>query len=334
MNTEPSASPAGVVIRSHGQIIAAIPTLLGFVPAESVVLLGTLQHRVVAAARIDLVDAAHVPHELRRPGPLDPADTVHVIVIAGSDPPTEPHHATAVPYADVAGMLIAGLSAAGFHIAHAAWTPALHVGQPWWCYREPGCHGLLPDPHATVVAAVATVAGQVTYASRQEMADTLCPDPAELLHVRHRLIAELLGSQPKDRQAAVLLVGAAMVRAGHGELPATDEEVSRLAAALADHGVRDACLSFCVDQRVSDRAQRLWTTLVRRTPAPYRAEPAVLLAITAYAQGDTVLAGLAAEAGLAAAPGHQMAAVLRAAIRIGLPAGDLRDAVIEALRSQ
>ena len=336
MNAEPSppspTGPGAVVIRRHGDMIAAIPTLLGFVPTESVVIIGTRDHRVLAVGRVELTDAEHLVDDLIRPGLFTSAGTVHIVIIAASGQHRPGGRSLGqVPHARVATLLIAGFTTAGFQIGHAAWTPVMEAGQRWYCYLEAGCGGILPDPRSTPLAAAATVAGHVTYPSRQAMAHTLDPDRPHALHRRATAISAALTGRTGDRRTDVRLVHGAVTRVIHGELPASDDEIVGLAVALADHAVRDASLAFCLDERSAAAVQRLWTVLVRGTPAPYRAEPAVLLAITAYLHGDGVLAGLAAETALQARPGHPLADIIRIAIRLGLPADDLRAAATEAL---
>ena len=335
MNAEPSppspTGPGAALIRRHGQLIAAIPPLFGFVPTESAVILGVRRHRIVAVARVELADAADLAQDLTRPGLLAPADAVHIVIVAADQDHPTGRSLGPVPHAQTAATLIAGFSAAGFQVKHAAWIPVLQAGQRWRCYLQAACGGILPDPRSTPLAAAAAVAGQITYPSRQAMAHTLDPDQPHALHRRATAITAALADRTTDRAGDIRLVHAAVLRAVRGELPTGEEELTELATVLADHAVRDASLAFCLDQRSAAAVQRLWTTLVRSTPAPYRAEPAVLLAVTAYLHGDSVLAGIATEAALHAQPAHRLADIIRIAIRLGLPASDLRAAATETL---
>ena len=77
-------------------------------------------------------------------------------------------------------------------------------------------------------------------------------------------------------------------------------------------------------------AERLWLALVRATPAPERAEPAALLALTAYLRGDGALAGVALDAALNACPHHSLSGLLRAALDGGLPPELLRGVAEDA----
>ena len=165
----------------------------------------------------------------------------------------------------------------------------------------------------------------VTYPNRQALAETLRPHPAHLLHRRAALIVTL-AARPADRQASLQRVRAAIARANDGELPADDTDIAELAVALSDPRVRDASLTHSLDGHAR-AAQRLWTALVRSTPAPHRAEPAVLLAITAYLHGEGALVSIATDTALQARPRHALAAVIQLALRAGLPPDDMRAAV-------
>src|SRR5262249_60782180 len=77
-------------------------------------------------------------------------------------------------------------------------------------------------------------------------------------------------------------------------------------------------------------AERLWLALVRAPPAPERAEPAALLALTAYLRGDGGLASVALEAALLACPHHSLSGLLRAALDGGMPPELLREIAMDA----
>src|SRR6201999_4047683 len=64
---------------------------------------------------------------------------------------------------------------------------------------------------------------------------------------------------------------------------------------------------------------RLWTDVVRRTPARYVPAPASLLAFTAWQSGNGALANVAAQRALAADPEYSMALLLLEAISAGAP---------------
>lgn len=122
------------------------------------------------------------------------------------------------------------------------------------------------------------------------------------------------------------VVRAALARAVAGDFGLSDEDVVSLAMALSDLTVRDRCLTTAdpPGEPPATVAERLWLELVRRTPMPERAEPAVLLGYSAYRRGDGVLAALAFDNALAAHPGHRLAELLRICLSHQLPPETLR----------
>ncbi|NUT46190.1 MAG: DUF4192 domain-containing protein [Saccharothrix sp.] len=107
-------------------------------------------------------------------------------------------------------------------------------------------------------------------------------------------------------------------RSGERTEPLTDHEVADLAVALSDYTVRDACIATTAGDHAL-AAEKLWTDLTRQFPAPERAEPATLLAFSAYLRGDDVLAAVAVECAESAFPDHRLAELLRAALEVQMP---------------
>lgn len=361
------AEADGVRITNRSDLIAAIPTILGFVPTDSAVIVGTAAGQLSAVARMDLAQVADLASHLHTYRLLERAHVAEIVIVSGDQPVTEvaAHHPRnqspgsqhptadrpagdgiayvlngrvaahraaldpAMPYAAQVAQLVRVLTNAGHQVAHAAWLPAITPGKAWRCYHDPGCDGVLPDPRSTVLAAIAAIEGRVTYASRDELVDTLRPDPDVDLERRAELIRvlTLMGNSP-DPTVGRGLVDAALDRARAGQLPCSDRELGDLAMSLSIPAVRDASLRHCLGP-TSRAAQQLWTTLARAVPAPYRAEPAVLLALTAYLAGDGPLACIAADIARTAAPGHTFAALLLTAIRSGLPPDQLRATIVE-----
>ena len=316
-------------IASHSDLIAAIPAIIGFVPADSALVVGLDGRRITNLARTDLTKLDAFIHDLRCYRLLDQATTAEIIVVGPGD--LSPVSAGEwLPHAAQVAELTATLAALDCTVTHAAWTAAVRADQRWYCYRDPlYCNGILPDPGSTLLAVDAVVNGQIIHPSRDAMAETLRPDPDADLNRRAALIAHLAEpSTDQDQRAALERVRQAILRAQAGFLPATDDDIAALAVALNNPMVRDLSLRLSVDQAHAG-AQQLWTTLVRSTPAPHRAEPAVLLAVTAYLGGSGALAAIAAHAALDAKPGHALAELLLMALGVGLPPAGIRDAVLE-----
>ncbi|MEU4743344.1 DUF4192 domain-containing protein [Actinosynnema sp. NPDC023658] len=328
-------------LRDPGDLIAAVPHLLGFHPSDSIVVLVAQDHDVAMAVRVDLPPPG-VPNRVARQltAPLARcrgSDAVVVVVGGGSgDPPEDLPHAGLVDEVDDA------LLAADVPLLVAVWTRATAKGERWFDYHDVGTSGTVPDPSSTALAAASAADGHVTYASREAMGELLTPDPPEALSRRTALLNRLSADSPPAGSAPAgsavngsaadpatvparhrELIHAEVVRAATRKRPLTDEEVADLAHALSNPVTRDASLAYCVGE-LAGSAEVLWTELTRACPAPERAEPASLLAFCAYAKGLGSLAALALDRAEEAHPGHRLTELLRAALDFGLPPDQLR----------
>ncbi|HWD03874.1 MAG TPA: DUF4192 domain-containing protein [Amycolatopsis sp.] len=321
MTTSTSPGTARATLTDPAQLIASLPYLLGFTPADSVVLLG---HRP-PGTRVGLIVRADLPP---RELVAEQADSLaprfvteeHVgvtaVLVGGRAGPDGQ-----LPHAQFAEELRRAFHEHELPIFHPLWTAKITEGAHWGCYREPTCHGVLPDPRTTVVAATTANAGFVAFRSREEFEALLQPRSPEALERRRILLAE--GPPPwipaRELSGAAGEVRAAFFRHRRGEGPLSDDQAVRLAHALRIGDVRDACLSTAVpaESPVALTALDLWLSLVRELPAPHRADVAVLLAYAALVRGEGVLAGLALTNALDADPHHVLAGLLRTAWDIG-----------------
>lgn len=315
------------------ELVAGVPGLLGFVPTDSLVLVTfTYTERLCLGAtlRCDL------------PGPDEPTTiidrlcttaanngavaAVAVLVGGTTDPPD------VLPHEDLVDLAADLLEDEEVRLLHAVWVPSITEGERWRCYGDDSCTGELPDPRKSILAAAATMAGVVTYRSRASLATQLAADPAADLTRRADLLnARMTTAGPPDPHADIEELHKALREAAATpELPTlTDDQVVTLATALSNPEARDDCLALALTDQAA-AAERLWTVLVRATPAPERAEPALLLAIAAYLRGEGVLASMAITIALEANPGHQLAELLSMALQSGLPPAELRELLREA----
>jgi hypothetical protein len=113
-------------------------------------------------------------------------------------------------------------------------------------------------------------------------------------------------------------VGEAIVTYRGGGQLTSDDQIAWLAVHLEDLRVRDDAWAR-MDPEHTRAHLRLWTDVVRRTPAGYIPAPASLLAFTAWQAGNGALANVAALRALAADPDYSMALLLQEAISAGAP---------------
>jgi hypothetical protein len=334
--TPPSAPPSpanSIHIDDLGELIAGIPSMIGFPPVESLVLVTfhvTDGLKLGATVRMDLPERCHGPDLV---GQLCLATVAHEpdvavpVVIGGgtADPPD-------LPYRWLVDLVARELSEVEIPIVHALWVPEIALGETWWCYEDGECTGQVRDPDSSAIAAFHTLAGVVRYGSRAEMRAHLAPDREDRVALRAQLLAERAAEAaevtPAEKWAEVRAAVDAVSADASPEL--SDERIVALAEALCDPLVRDNCLPLLLDE-VADAAERLWTILTRAVPAPERAQPASLLAIHAYLRGEGVLANMALEVALDADPGHGLAVLMRNAIERGTPPGRLRAMVAESV---
>ena len=169
---------------------------------------------------------------------------------------------------------------------------------------------------AALAARVAPLGGiaaesmrQATRRAEQHIAQLLAKvrKSARLGAARHMIAAEGLAA-----------VGAMITRYREGGRFATDYEIARITVALRDLRVRDDAWAR-MDPRYADQHLRLWIDVVRRARPRYVAAPAALLAFVAWQSGHGALANVALDRALADDPRYSMALLLRQVITAGAP---------------
>ncbi|MGW5672553.1 DUF4192 domain-containing protein, partial [Micromonospora sp. NPDC003776] len=317
-----------LAVRSPADLIAAVPYLLGFHPADSVVVVALRGRRVVFAARGDLPEpgadprpaAGHLAEVIARQG----SESATVI---GYGPPVR-----VTPAVDAVGE---ALDRAGLLV-----LDALRVTDGrWWSYlcTEPDCcppDGTPYDPGASEVSAAAVFAGQVALPDRAALTAQVSAldGPVRVamrratVRARGRLAAlteeatetALVGGR-SVRSAGVAAVRTAFRRARRGER-LTDDEVAWLTVLLTQLPVRDHAWER-TDGRDADIS--LWTDVLRRAEPELIAAPGSLLAFAAWRAGYGALAAVALERVLAARPDYSLALLLDDLLRRGVPPSEL-----------
>ncbi|WP_324198734.1 DUF4192 domain-containing protein [Nocardia amamiensis] len=332
-----------------GELIAAVPAMLGFTPERSVVVL-VLRRGAGDAAVVDAVvrfDLDSPGGRRVRSGPLAAAVTricgseaAEVLAVLVDDRATEPEsHADRNRCA--AGRFDVLVGALGRRLAFAdialggVWaTREIAAGQRWWTLTGPDRRGVLRDPAASMVALTHVLDGRPIRGSRSELTDLVAVDPLSCTEVAAHLDNALTLARERFARAArrgdpdeysrqaldYVLWQIANVASGTALMA---PELAKLAAALRDRAVRDTMFALAVGDHAA-AAEALWGALTRALSGPDRAEAAALLGYSAYVRGDGPLAGIALEAALEADPGHPMAVLLDTSLRLGMRPEQLR----------
>lgn len=320
-----------VRLSGPAQMIAAVPYLIGFRPEESIVAVGvsSASQQVSLTMRVDLPQPADVPEladliatHLEHAG-AEQAVLVLLTEEAGAE----------LPRWDLVEATAAALAERGVGLRDALCERA---GR-WWSYlcAEPECcppQGTPVDPaEAAEIAAMTAWLGDVVHESRAELAATLAPGepiPSDVLERAQREFGQEVirrGRKAVAARSRKLVRKAVLARVEHSP-QLTPDRVARLALGLTDVLVRDSCLGWA-GTGLEHAAEALWVELVRRSPAPYAAAPATMLAVHAYLRGNGGYARIALDRALDSDPDYSFARLLEAGLDRGVPPGALRAAL-------
>ena len=148
-----------IQIKGIGELIAAVPNILGFVPELSTLLLLFRGDRLVWTARRD-VGARQLAVSAEALAKTGEADRVIVVIVADRTPFAE---VIAEAAKTKAALLDLGMDVSGIY-----YTPRIDDGQEW-TEVETFQRGTIPAPNATEVAATYAAAGKTVAGSRGEI---------------------------------------------------------------------------------------------------------------------------------------------------------------------
>jgi hypothetical protein len=340
--------PIGARIRDTGELAAALPTLLGFRPEESVVLLsltGGSGRRVGMTVRADIPPPEHaraLAAVLARSLSTDrPAGAV--VVVVSEEPDDGPPGSLDLPHRGLVWEMVKALAEQAVPVPEVLFVR----GDRWWDYDCPyaccGPDGGTPLPTGVTELEVASVAaGTVVERDRDALAARIAPPPAR----DRRAMAAACARVAVECSAAVLDRGmeavaaeswtaiadaAARCRLGAAPTALTDAELGRVVWGLRDGEVRDLAMGLALGHEPA-AAEQLWTECTRRAPAPLDAAPATLLAVCAWLRGDGAMANIALGRALHSEPGYGLARLLGDALAACMTPSDLRALLTEAAR--
>lgn len=324
-----STHPFDFRLDRPGALIAALPAILGFVPAKSLVLVSLESGHLGAVMRADLSsDLIDHLERLAEVVSTSGADRV-VAVIVDADgalcPMCNDEHRR---LCDALGSEL-GSRQVTLYAAHV--VDRVEAGGTWHCVDGCGSRGSVEDPSASPLAAAAVLDGRRLYARREDLQAVIEVGD----HDRAAALTELIAAEARRRESEwgsdpdgcgrrdVQRVMALASRVGDGaELDEPD--IPAMACALTDVAVRDTLYALAVGT-AAENAERLWALLSRVLPSPWRTEALVLLAFSAYVRGDGPLAGVSLDAALKIDGGHRMAGMLSMALQSGMRPEQIRE---------
>jgi hypothetical protein len=312
-------------VRSTADLISAVPYLLGFHPADSVVVVALRAKRVVFVARGDLPTPG-APAEQR-----DAAEYIAAVVRRqNAEAATVVGYGPAERVTPAVDAVRAAVERAGMRV-----LDALRVTEGrYWSYLcdNPECcpaDGTPFDMASSEVAAAATFAGQVVLPDRAALTRQVAAIGGltrESMRQATARAEERLGDLLEAAPEPDLLGGRALRQAGEsaarealdrhrqqGRL--TDDEVAWFSLLLTHLPVRDYAWERT---GVEDWHLALWTDVVRRAEPGLVAAPASLLAFAAWRAGQGALATVALERALADQPDYSLALLLEQTLRNGV----------------
>ncbi|MFC4374642.1 DUF4192 domain-containing protein [Nocardia halotolerans] len=334
----PELTPPPLRVDEPGELIAALPAMLGFVPERSLVvavLHGDGRGRttaIEAVVRFDL-DSVTDPHHIDQLCACLSSICVREAATGVLAVFVDDRRESAALEALRIVTLLETLDAEGIVVRGAWAVPAIAAGARFRGLLDTAT-GSVADPGASMIALSHVLDGKQIRPSRGELTALVAPDPPLCARVGDRLgsavtryraglsAAQRAGRSTAYQRRALEWVLWQIADAASGE-PRADRELAQLAATLRDRPIRDALYGLALGDH-AEAAEQLWAQLARATPGTDRAEAAALLGFSAYVRGDGPFAGIALAAAVAADADHSMAVLLETSLQSGLRPERLR----------
>lgn len=327
-------------IRGPGDLLQALPYLLGFHPEQSLVVVGLDRGELVVTMRMDSAELTRAGGD----GLLD--DALDALTRGGAG------EFIAVLYDDTRPVEhFADSSLSWLRTALDAHGPAggcalldlLLVSRGRW--RSAGCSSPQCCPRSgrelprapSPFTAAATVAGMVPLPDRAALAAVLEPLPdtdrarlEPMIETADGAHSEVAGRRAAHRLRT--LVAEASRPGWDGVAELDDATAAELGAALAHIEVRDR-LWLAVDTEPAD-GRELWRELARRLPRPYDAAALFLYGWCSWRAGNGALANVAVERLGRSDPDYSAGRLLRTALEQGVDPRSMPRLTLGCARSQ
>lgn len=328
--TDPNDTPV-LRLRSPGEVVAALPALLGYHARKSIVLvvLAGDRHRVRLTMRLDLPERRDRAVWTAVAGALAPglaqAQGTHamLIVVDGDD-------------ACAQGLIEALTPRLEEHSLDLMDALVVADGR----YRSVLCRDVeccpadgKPVPPTGAATAAAVVGGRVIRASRDDLRAEIEPPSAEAAERAERVVRLVAmtaahGSVDDSVDGVETELRRACEAADDGAL--TLDQAARLAVMVAVGEIRDQAYLHLITSGVP-RHRRLWAAVCRLLPVEHSVVPHVLFALAAYLDGDGAVATVALEAAEQVDPSHPSVRLLSDVLAAGIPPAAVRDALARSI---
>jgi hypothetical protein len=321
-----------LTLRSPDALVSAVPYLLGFVPAESAVVVWLSDRRILLTQRLDLPDdEREIPAWLRVAWGHDAARRADelVLVVVSREPAPAPLVDAFIRRARRSGVIVRDLL-------------RLDAGR-WWSLlcADPDCcpaDGRPVDPQvAALIAAEFTVLGRAPLADRESVAAALATDAA-----RAAQVAAVPGrSRPRGAARERWRTGrlaevSRVVLGGPRDEPLEPRTVARVLDGLSDIRVRDTLLWDVahLDPALLPEVFDVLAALVRDAPPGRVAPVATCCAVVAWLQGDGARALMAVQRAHEDDREYSLAQLVTASLQAGLPPQAWREAMAGLAREE
>lgn len=317
-------------LSSPGAIVATLPSLCGFLPEESLVVLSLRgpRRRIGLTARVDLPppsDEGAVADMVAQRMRLDGAREAVVVVLSAQRRP------------ELVGAVGDALAARAIDVHE-----ALHADRDrWWSYEcDASCcpaEGTPVPPPPTLVEAQRALTGRAVLASRAELVASLAA-PVLLAAEQAGQVLDDAAEQwvgrwaddPEGACGGAVARARALLDAVSSGVPVDLEEAAALTVALHDHRVRDEIATWSL--RRSEALLSMLEQTARQVVPPFDAPVCTLLAWVAYARGDGSRCNVALDRALETDPAYSLAGLLRAAVDGGIAPREVRRMLKSAKR--
>ena len=312
-------------LNEPGALIAALPAVLGFVPEHSLTIVTVEDGHMSCVMRVDLSEQLvdSLDHLSEVAAASEPDGAVAVIV----DDDGMSCRACLEEHRRLVAVLTTALREHGVDLLGAFVVDRVQAGGQWLSVDGRPGWGRIDDPRCSPMAAAAVLGGRPLYARRADVEDVIAtadPERSEALRAAMVLAEHDGDRRPRDAARRDVEHAVASARRLAGGVAPTEADLVRLGWGVTDTRVRDVLYALAVGPEAG-AAETLWALLARTLPDPWRVEPIVLLAFSAYARGDGPLAGVSLEAALRSDGEHRMARMLDQALQTGMRPEQIRE---------